>query len=124
MKKKSCKPVRKDVHPVTALIENAKPRLEDRDGVNCVILHDIERFLFHLHYSGTTFCLKHDVFEEYLLRFTPDDLRRAKFSLNKGTSGPWLRIETLENGKPFYYFAAEKFEDVQALAGCELTFEE
>ena len=123
MKKTTREPEKKR-HPVTALIENARPRLEDLDGTMCVILHDIERFLCHLHYSGTAFCLKHNVFEQYLLRFSPDDLRMAKFSLNKGTSGPYLRIETIENGKPFYYFAAERFEDTRTLVGGELTFEE
>lgn len=77
-------------------------------------------------YNGTTFCEKHDVYEkDCRLNFTKDELRRATFSLNKGTAGPYLRI-LLDNkdssGKKEYFFVAEKFEDSQDLVGGKLNF--
>ena len=102
---------------------DAKPRIDVIDGVPHVILHEIKRFQFCNHYRemGT---LGYDI-EEFEIKFTIDEIRDARYSINQGTAGRHLRLALdHEDAETEYWFLAEKLGQIAELVGFELKFRE
>ena len=100
-----------------------KPRIETIDGVQYLIVHDIQDYKLTNRYRemGTP---SYDI-DKFEIKFTIDEVRVARFSINQGTAGKYLRIALDEtNGTTEYHYLAEDFKDIKKLFDFELRFRE
>lgn len=102
--------------------KDAKPRLETVEGVQHLILHDLQEFHLCNRYKEMG-SRGYDI-EEFEIKFTVDEVRRARFSRNQGSMGG-LRLALDRDGeKPEYWFLMEELDDIKAVVGFDLQYME
>ncbi len=103
--------------------KDAKPRLEIINDIPYVIVHDLHRFTIFNKYKGNGE-RGYDI-DEFEIKFTIDEMRVARFSINQGSAGRCLRIALDRvNDKPEYHFLMESLEDIQELVDFGLNYKE
>ena len=108
---------------LSSLEKEAKPGIEIINDIPYLVLHDIQRIRNAFRDEGTAYCIRYNIFDFHLVKFTMDEVRDAVFSTGSESGKPCLCITLNTLNGTERYLVAEKFEDIRDILDFAPHFE-